>query len=102
MDLNFGNPAPPLRTTASLDPWGAAVPPPAPALDPWGPPPLHAAPGRCFPFMSSLYFVVLVAIQTFGLRYARVRLASLDPDPPGSIGPESAWLYWVQIQIYLA
>jgi hypothetical protein len=38
VDLNFGNPAPPLRTTASLDPWGAP-PPPAPGLDPWGAPP---------------------------------------------------------------
>lgn len=49
VDLNFGNPAPPLRTTASLDPWGttaaAAVAGPPPALDPWGPPPPHPAPG---------------------------------------------------------
>ena len=36
VDLNFGHPAPPQRTAASLDPWspnGAAAPP---AADPWG------------------------------------------------------------------
>lgn len=43
VDLNFGHPAPPLRTTASMDPWAAPPPAAATALDPWGASPSQPA-----------------------------------------------------------
>jgi len=44
VDLNFGNPAPPQRTAASLDPWS-----PAGAADPWG---AAAKPPQADPWMA--------------------------------------------------
>ena len=46
VDLNFGNPAPPQRTAASLDPWGGGGNAPA-AADPWG---AAAAPAAADPW----------------------------------------------------